>query len=491
MSCERAAEIDFAGFLVDPGADEFASFRSHYPTCVDCSRTVGGWLALDLGVRAAADAPAEEAHPGPEELDAHLARLEAGDASDAGGRVARHLEGCPGCRAELEVLRRFSPETVRSEVAARSARRRRGGSRLGRLASERPGAVWGTVAVAAAAALAVLVLGPTPDPGPPSERGAPQLAAGAGSEPAGEPSGGTQVPAPDELAAQPAPPPTAPAPPSPPSPTSPEPAARDEAPAGGQLAAADRPEPEPVASPEPPSAAPRRESEAGDPRGAPGARGGQEDAGGGAGPEILLAALTDLPPPEYAFPDAWVARLDSPFDGLRSAGTGAVRLAAPADHVGLTREASPRLWWSLDAPSDHPIRVTLTSEDGLDPLLDVELPPPHPAGLRAIDLSEHSVRLERGEDLRWFVSIVVDPAQPSRNLVAGGGIRRVGLDGEAEAALAAVPLAERGHALARQGLWYDAFDFFAELERRHPEAETADRFALGLLEQVRPSADGG
>jgi len=59
MSCERAAEIDFAGFLVDPGADEFASFRSHYPTCVDCSRTVGGWLALDLGVRAAADAPAE------------------------------------------------------------------------------------------------------------------------------------------------------------------------------------------------------------------------------------------------------------------------------------------------------------------------------------------------------------------------------------------------------------------------------------------------
>ena len=125
MSCRRAFEVDLAGFLMDPRAEEFASFRDHYPRCSECSAEVGVWTQLEQQLSTPA-----EAHPDPVALEryeqgAGLSRVER-------TRLERHLSACASCRDELQSLRGFRPHQL---TATDSARPQRSG--LGALVSLR------------------------------------------------------------------------------------------------------------------------------------------------------------------------------------------------------------------------------------------------------------------------------------------------------------------------------------------------------------------
>ncbi|MCW5893952.1 MAG: zf-HC2 domain-containing protein, partial [bacterium] len=99
MSCRRAFDIDLAAFLAAPRDAAWDAFRAHYPTCPACAAEVAAWT--ELGDRLGADA-----HPEPALL---LRWAEARDELDPGTRrrLARHLDGCPGCSEELRALARF------------------------------------------------------------------------------------------------------------------------------------------------------------------------------------------------------------------------------------------------------------------------------------------------------------------------------------------------------------------------------------------------
>ncbi len=73
---------------------------------------------------------------------------------------------------------------------------------------------------------------------------------------------------------------------------------------------------------------------------------------------------------------------------------------------------APRLWWLLDAPTEHAIQVTIVDENAIDPLFRTSLTGPHKPGLNAIDLSQHGVELKAGTDYHWFATLVVDPDRP-------------------------------------------------------------------------------
>jgi hypothetical protein len=160
------------------------------------------------------------------------------------------------------------------------------------------------------------------------------------------------------------------------------------------------------------------------------------------------------------------------FGAVRAApGAAKVRARAPGDHTGLTLSPTPRLWWALDQSTDLPIQITIVDGDAIDPLLRVELPGPHAAGLHAFDLAQHGGELAPGVDYRWFVSIVVDPDRPSRNPVSAGSLRvAASSDARRETLSSALP-SSRGNAFAELGIWYDAFDFYASLAAAHPEVE--------------------
>jgi len=187
--------------------------------------------------------------------------------------------------------------------------------------------------------------------------------------------------------------------------------------------------------------------------------------------EILLAAVSELPPPSYATPDGadsvvWMRQ----FGAVRSApGTAKVLARAPGNHTGLTLSRSPRLWWALDQKTDLPIQITIVDGDAIEPLVRVELPGPHAAGLHAFDLSSQGVELSPDVDYRWFVAIVVDPDRPSRNPVSAGSLRVAGASDARRASVGAADASARGNKFAELGLWYDAFDFYASLAEAHPE----------------------
>jgi hypothetical protein len=203
--------------------------------------------------------------------------------------------------------------------------------------------------------------------------------------------------------------------------------------------------------------------------------------------DSLVAALSEMPPPSYVSPATpQNAGWNRTFGAVRSGKLGTrVEAVAPGNHTGLSFSASPRLWWRLDGPTEYAIQLTIVDDNAIDPVLRIEIPGPHPAGLNAIDLSQKHLALETGVDYRWFVALVVDPERPSRNPVSEGSIRVVEDSDARRGSVASADSASRGHSLAEQGIWYDAYDFFSTMADEHPEAPAISRHRDSLLEVAR------
>lgn len=135
--------------------------------------------------------------------------------------------------------------------------------------------------------------------------------------------------------------------------------------------------------------------------------------------------------------------------------------------------------------TELPIQVTAVANEAIEPLLRVDLVGPHAAGLHSISLGKHGVELETDREYRWFVTIVVDPDRPSRNLVSGGAIRVVPESDSRRDAIDEAADGERGHRLSESGIWYDAYDFFASLSLTHPEVASLDRYRRHMIELAK------
>jgi hypothetical protein len=170
---------------------------------------------------------------------------------------------------------------------------------------------------------------------------------------------------------------------------------------------------------------------------------------------------------------------------MRSASSDVPTLLALApDHEGLTTSESPTLYWFLGRPSEQPCEFVLNHPGRDDPVLEVAIPAPILAGIRALRLADHGVVLEPGIRYRWFISLVPDPARRSSDIVAGGAIRRVALDERVRAELAEAGPAGAGHVYARRGLFYDALEFVSHWITKAPDERRLRAQRAALLEQV-------
>jgi hypothetical protein len=149
MACARALELDVPGFLADPGADAWATFRDHYPRCHDCAVEVRTWTELTAALT-------RDAHPDPETL----VRFVDGDATlppATRDGVAAHLRACVVCRDEAKTLGTFDPAAATS--AASSAPPRRHAPSPATRPASRPSrlrVLWHPAVAYAAALLAVV-----------------------------------------------------------------------------------------------------------------------------------------------------------------------------------------------------------------------------------------------------------------------------------------------------------------------------------------------
>ena len=202
---------------------------------------------------------------------------------------------------------------------------------------------------------------------------------------------------------------------------------------------------------------------------------------------VLLAALHDLGPPRYV-PDAGLAALEGirlssqGLSGPMRGSAAAARVVALApDHIGLTYEAQPTLWWFVSGAAGSPISLIVTEPEETRPLVDWSGKAPEDDGYQSLDLGTLEVELQPGVDYRWHVSIVVDPERPSHDIVSSGVIRRAAPSDSILRELSGAP-ASRGHDLAEAGIWYDAVDAFRKRIVEYPGDEVLEAQAAALLE---------
>jgi hypothetical protein len=447
LSCTETRSIDGAAFAVDANAPEFAAFRAHYPTCAECAREVERWTRLEWSLRGS------DTHPEPSALAA-LHERPASLTEPQRRALTEHVETCAACRSELSALRHFDFAQLRERGAIRGqphpARRA--------LSMRRPWrsvlALAGGIALMAASALLLRAWRfdrPEPD--------RPTLARG-------------EVPArkmaPETAAPAPAPAPTTEAPPV----AMPTPDAGD----APQRVARATPAPEPVL-PAPPTRV------AGE---APSSPPAVPPSPAPPDPPLVAIAFPEAPLvyAKAGETDRVLARLREP-SVLRGEGrvtSPRIQALAP-DHVGLTVEASPTLYWALSAPTDQRIEIVVTDEQAETPLLDRSLDGAR-AGIHAIDLGRAGVRLDPGVTYRWYATVVPDTDDRTSEVVSGGAIRRVPLDPALAKELASSPAGARAHLLASAGLFYDALDVVSGWVSSHPDAAEPRRDRRALLTAV-------
>jgi hypothetical protein len=154
------------------------------------------------------------------------------------------------------------------------------------------------------------------------------------------------------------------------------------------------------------------------------------------------------------------------------------------EHVGLTVSEQPSLFWHLSNAADFPIEFTLIDDQGIEPLLEKSIDPPTEAGVHQIRLADYDVRLVKGNQYKWFVALVPDPEQRSKDIIAAGAIELVALPEALREKLVQADKKQAPYVYAERGIWYEALSSISELIDAAPNDTRLRDMRASLLEQV-------
>jgi hypothetical protein len=171
--------------------------------------------------------------------------------------------------------------------------------------------------------------------------------------------------------------------------------------------------------------------------------------------------------------------------GTRGVGDAMPVLAVLApEHVGLTVAEQPSFFWHLSKAADFPIEFTLIDDQGIEPLLEKGIDPPTEAGVHQIRLADYDVRLRKGNQYKWFVALVPDPEQRSKDIIAAGAIELVALPDALREKLARADKEQAPYVYAERGIWYEALSSISALIDAAPNDTRLRDMRASLLEQV-------
>jgi hypothetical protein len=156
-----------------------------------------------------------------------------------------------------------------------------------------------------------------------------------------------------------------------------------------------------------------------------------------------------------------------------------VTLLAPPDHVGLTTQAHPKLFWYSANDSMLPMQISLV-EPGVSEPIWVTQVPTGSAGFNQIQIPDTVPELVAGRRYRWTVTRLCNVRRPSNNTYARGWIERVSAT-EVPANVQALSPAERVKSYAESGIWYDAVTQAVEQSRTSDPESTS--IVMMLLDQ--------
>jgi len=138
------------------------------------------------------------------------------------------------------------------------------------------------------------------------------------------------------------------------------------------------------------------------------------------------------------------------------------------DHTGYTVQDKPTIYWYVSKAITSPVELTVTAPEAIEPLLELTLTPPIKEGIHALRLTDHGIALKPEVEYQWFVAVVTNPDERSKDILAGGSIQRVAASESVRTKLNEVGEIMWPAVYAESGLWYDAVDEISKLIEANP-----------------------
>jgi Domain of Unknown Function (DUF928) len=177
-----------------------------------------------------------------------------------------------------------------------------------------------------------------------------------------------------------------------------------------------------------------------------------------------------------------------------AAGALKLDLVAPLLRLGLTRSEQPSLYYLLSGSVSQTLQFTISTPGQSRSLAKLQLPPTRRPSLGVVRLRDHGFRLVPKTVHVWSLALVLDPNNPSRDLVASAPIECRPADPGFERSVQETPPERRHAVLAEAGYWYDAVAFAQEHRDRDGGAALAEllnREELHVANGSPPRAGAG
>ncbi|HEX4140865.1 MAG TPA: DUF928 domain-containing protein [Candidatus Methylacidiphilales bacterium] len=151
------------------------------------------------------------------------------------------------------------------------------------------------------------------------------------------------------------------------------------------------------------------------------------------------------------------------------------------DHVALTTQARPLLYWYQSKPSKVAFEISVTEPKNPKPLMLVQTSGTISAGVHSFRVAAD---LKPSVVYRWSVAAVIDPLNRSQDVVAYGIVKRVEPSARLVAQLAQARDQDKPAIYAANGIWYDAVESLSTQIQHSPNDEALKQERAGLLKQV-------
>jgi hypothetical protein len=211
----------------------------------------------------------------------------------------------------------------------------------------------------------------------------------------------------------------------------------------------------------------------------PGGRNGTSD--GADMPLYKPRASLELPVYKPKFRGAPVVRVAG---SSRADGPDIKLLVIAPEHVGLTTQEQPSLYWYNSRPVKTKFELTIVQKQKAAPLLEFRLDSAAEVGIHQLPLADHNIKLAVDTEYRWIVALVFDQDSRSRDVVASGMIKRITPGEELKKRLAGAKPNELPFIYAEEGIWYDAISSLGDLIEAHPGNDLFHKQRAALLQQV-------
>ena len=170
--------------------------------------------------------------------------------------------------------------------------------------------------------------------------------------------------------------------------------------------------------------------------------------------------------------------------GARGEAVDAVLITLVPNHVALTTQSQPSLFWFQSKPAKAKFELTVVEPKKPKPLLSLTAAEADKPGIHRVKLAKYKVELQPDVAYEWSVAIVPDAENRSRDVIAKGVIKRINPPGDLANRVAQMGDLERAAAYAQAGIWYDAFESVSNAIEADPGNASLHAQRASLLQQV-------